>query len=118
MWKSAHTYPQSCKICNENGDSQNLSSVRAGEHKPPPGLTPNHRRANMSGIDGTTDEPLVEILPAAPPTDNRALALAVPPRPDQHPAAVYLARLAPGSRRTIASSLDLIAGLLTSYRCD
>jgi site-specific recombinase XerD len=41
-----------------------------------------------------------------------------PGRADRHPAAVYLARLAPGSRRTMASSLDLIAGLLTSYRCD
>jgi integrase len=35
---------------------------------------------------------------------------------DQHPAAVYLARLAPGSRRTMASSLELLAGLLTSYK--
>lgn len=38
--------------------------------------------------------------------------------PDRHPAAVYLARLAAGSRRTMGGALDVVAGLLTSYRCD
>src|SRR5512139_1758623 len=37
---------------------------------------------------------------------------------DQHPAAVYLARLAPGSRRTMTDALDRIAGMLTGDRCD
>jgi len=46
------------------------------------------------------------------------LVLARPTLPDRHPAAVYLARLAQGSRRTMAGALDVIAGLLTSYRCD
>lgn len=32
---------------------------------------------------------------------------------DRHPAAVYLARLSPGSRRTMAASLNHMAGLLT-----
>ena len=35
-----------------------------------------------------------------------------------HPAAVYLASLAPGSRRTMRSSLDAIARLVTTNRCD
>lgn len=37
---------------------------------------------------------------------------------DRHPAAVYLARLAPGSRRTMQDALDRIAGMLTGDRCD
>ena len=37
---------------------------------------------------------------------------------DQHPAAVYLARLALGSRRTMTDALNRIAGMLTGNRCD
>lgn len=37
---------------------------------------------------------------------------------DQHPAAVYLARLAPGSRPTMTNALDRIAAMLTGDRCD
>jgi site-specific recombinase XerD len=37
---------------------------------------------------------------------------------DQHPALVYLASLAPGSRRGVRSSLQVCAELLSSGRCD
>ena len=38
--------------------------------------------------------------------------------PDRLPAAVYLARLAPGSRRTLRGALDTMAALLTGGRAD
>lgn len=37
---------------------------------------------------------------------------------DQHPVLVYLAKLAPGSRRAMSQALNTIAGLLTSNRAD
>src|ERR1700737_1224635 len=37
---------------------------------------------------------------------------------DRHPVAVYLARLAPSSRRTMLAGLNSIAGLLSDDRCD
>ncbi len=50
----------------------------------------------------------------AVPVEGAALpVLAQAQRVDQHPAAVYLARLAPSGRRTMLQVLDVIAGLLT-----
>ncbi len=59
----------------------------------------------------------VNIVPARRETQGTGLALQHKPSADQHPAAVYLARLAPGSRRTMSEALDTVAGILTSNRC-
>lgn len=48
---------------------------------------------------------------------RRALAPVKPLPADQHPAMVYVAGLAQGSRRTMKSALEKVAGLLTSGRC-
>jgi len=45
-------------------------------------------------------------------------ALAVPMPADRHPALVYLARLAPGSRRTMRGALDAVARLVTAGKLD
>jgi integrase/recombinase XerD len=57
-----------------------------------------------------------------PPTDDdrprHELAVLGKVSLDRHPVAVYLARLAPSSRRTMRAALDAIAGLLSDDRCD
>jgi integrase/recombinase XerD len=47
-----------------------------------------------------------------------ALVAARVESPDRHPAAVYLAGLAPGSRRTMRQALDTVAGILTGAQAD
>ena len=63
----------------------------------------------VQGARGSSSSVAAEIVPARAP---EVLPVALG-RPEQHPAAVYLARPASGSRRAMARALDTIAVLLT-----
>lgn len=66
----------------------------------------------------TDGEPRALIVLSEPANDLDTLRAPEPPRADQHPALVYLARLAPGSRRTMAEALTIAAMLLSHNQCD
>lgn len=51
-------------------------------------------------------------------TPRAGAPVPVPARADQHPVAVYLARLSPGSRRAMRQALKVIAEMLSSGKAD
>src|SRR5262245_18319052 len=76
-----------------------IELVRAAAERAPPAI-----------IQGTVLEPVAQ--PASP-------LVVIQSRPaETHPVLVYVARLAPGSRRTMRQALDTVAGLLTGGQAD
>lgn len=65
-----------------------------------------------------SSDKILEIEVFAAPSPGELQPFLEPVAPQHHPVAVYLASLAPGSRRCIQNALHLCARLLTSGRCD
>ena len=67
---------------------------------------------------GDALEPKTYPLIALAPQPSAAMSIMESQASDHHPALVYLARLAPGSRRTMSEALTVIAGKVSAGRCD
>ena len=65
---------------------------------------------------GVTPEPENYPLIVLEPQSSTALSVIASQASDTHPALVYLARLAPGSRRTMSEALTVIAGKVSGGR--
>lgn len=75
-----------------------------------------YREAGLGNEDVAGRDSAIVLARAG--THVTTLALRHQPSADQHPATVYLARLAPGSRRTMSEALNVVASILTTNRYD